>query len=181
MLSWLVSNKDWLLSGIGIAVPLAILGWWLQRRTSSASQSQRGGRNSVNVQVGGNFTIRDTSTAERAVRLGQFSQFRETIYHAAHAYDDHMEEANRCSERGDVDGGKAAILRAARSQGEIITAYTMNRHLFSASAITEIDKELTVAESGGDDALLYLITAIQLINTHSERERASMESDRQNC
>lgn len=39
MLAWIVANKEWLFGGIGVAVPLAIVGWWLQQRSSSASQS----------------------------------------------------------------------------------------------------------------------------------------------
>jgi SPFH domain / Band 7 family len=52
MFAWIVANKEWFLSGIGVTVPLVIVGWWLQQRSSSASQSQHGSRNSVNVQVG---------------------------------------------------------------------------------------------------------------------------------
>jgi hypothetical protein len=177
MLYWILTNKEWFLSGIGIAIPLAILGWWFQRRTSAAFlQSQRGGRNSLNIQVGRNFTIRDTGVAhtEQAVRLGQLSQFRETIYRAALAYDDHMKEVNRCRERSDVEGGKSAMLKAAGSQGEIIRAYKLNRHLFSNKAVTEIEREITAAESGDEDALVHLFNSIQLINTHSDAAHASL-------
>ena len=34
LVHWIVSNKEWLLSGIGIAVPLALLGWWLQSKST---------------------------------------------------------------------------------------------------------------------------------------------------
>lgn len=31
-MEWVLANKEWLLSGIAIAIPLAVIGWWRQSR-----------------------------------------------------------------------------------------------------------------------------------------------------
>lgn len=54
-MEWIVENKDWLFSGIAISVPLALIGWFLSTRRNK--QVQKGGKNSTNIQVGGNFKI----------------------------------------------------------------------------------------------------------------------------
>ena len=61
----------WVFSGLGVAVPLALLGWlasWLARKRQSAGkpgvrQWIRSGDGSVNVQVGNDLTL-----GERVVR-----------------------------------------------------------------------------------------------------------------
>lgn len=58
MFDWIVLNKEWLFSGVAIALPLAIVGWLFSRRAHAAGQRQRSGHNSTNVQVGGNVTIK---------------------------------------------------------------------------------------------------------------------------
>lgn len=54
-MEWIIQNKEWLFSGIAIAVPLSVIGWLLSR--SGKKQIQKGGDNSTNIQVGGNFKI----------------------------------------------------------------------------------------------------------------------------
>ena len=54
-MEWIIENKNWLFSGIAIAVPLAIVGWIISIRRNK--QVQKGGKNSTNIQVGGNFKI----------------------------------------------------------------------------------------------------------------------------
>lgn len=54
-MEWIIENKDWLFSGIAIAVPLAIVGWFIS--THGNKQVQKGGKNSTNIQVGGSFKI----------------------------------------------------------------------------------------------------------------------------
>jgi len=56
-MEWIIENKNWLFSGIAIAVPLAIVGWIIYSRRNK--QVQKGGKNSTNIQVGGNFKIGD--------------------------------------------------------------------------------------------------------------------------
>ena len=58
-MSWIIENKEWLFSGIAISIPVAFLGWILSGRSNR--QIQKGGRNSINIQVGGDVKIqRDT-------------------------------------------------------------------------------------------------------------------------
>ena len=54
-MEWIVQNKEWLFSGIAISIPIAILGWIFFSRGNR--QVQKGGDNSTNIQVGGNFKI----------------------------------------------------------------------------------------------------------------------------
>jgi len=54
-MNWIIENKDWLFSGVAIAVPLAIVGWFIAKR--GHKQVQKGGKNSTNIQVGGSLNI----------------------------------------------------------------------------------------------------------------------------
>ncbi|MFA6310510.1 MAG: hypothetical protein WCV99_21970 [Sterolibacterium sp.] len=54
-MEWIVENKDWLFSGVAIAIPLAIIGWSISGRGNK--QIQKGGDKSTNIQVGGNLKI----------------------------------------------------------------------------------------------------------------------------
>ncbi|ELC9718925.1 hypothetical protein [Vibrio vulnificus] len=56
-MEWIIENKDWLFSGIAIAIPLAVVGWFFA--SNSTKQVQKGGDNSTNIQVGGNFSIKE--------------------------------------------------------------------------------------------------------------------------
>ena len=54
-MDWIIANKNWLFSGVAIAVPLALLGWFIASRKNK--QVQKGGKNSRNIQVGGDLNI----------------------------------------------------------------------------------------------------------------------------
>ena len=54
-MNWIIRNKEWLFSGILVAVPLALFG--ARVIAKRLTQNQRGGDNSVNVQVGGNVDV----------------------------------------------------------------------------------------------------------------------------
>jgi len=54
-MDWIIANKNWLFSGVAIAVPLALLGWFITCRKNK--QVQKGGKNSRNIQVGGDLKI----------------------------------------------------------------------------------------------------------------------------
>ena len=62
---WITENKEWLFSGIAVAVPLAVIGWFLARTKRNAKrasqkrieQTQKSGSGSVNIQVGGNMKV----------------------------------------------------------------------------------------------------------------------------
>jgi hypothetical protein len=48
-MEWIIANKEWLFSGVAVA----IIGWFLSSKGNK--QTQKGGNNSTNIQVGGNF------------------------------------------------------------------------------------------------------------------------------
>lgn len=54
MLEYILHNKEWLFSGLGIA----IVSWFFIRNKTS-QMKQKGGNNSTNIQVGGNLEIKD--------------------------------------------------------------------------------------------------------------------------
>lgn len=56
-MNWIVENKEWLFSGVLIAVPLALLGLFVSNKKSK--QVQKSGSNSNNIQVGGDIHIGD--------------------------------------------------------------------------------------------------------------------------
>lgn len=50
---------EWIFSGVGAAVPLAILSWWLTKRYSTSRQKQQSGSHSHNVQIGGDVRVEE--------------------------------------------------------------------------------------------------------------------------
>lgn len=70
-MSWLESNKEWLFSGVLVAVPLAIVGWLVSKKKRKSSQKnisqkQKSGDHSYNLQVGGNLEFKETSKSNEA-------------------------------------------------------------------------------------------------------------------
>ena len=57
-MEWIINNKEWLFSGIAIAVPITIISWFFT--TKSNTLKQKSGSNSTNIQVGGNITINES-------------------------------------------------------------------------------------------------------------------------
>lgn len=55
-MKWIINNKAWLFSGVLVAVPLAIFGWLLTG-SKRHKQVQKSGKNSVNLQAGGDIKI----------------------------------------------------------------------------------------------------------------------------
>ena len=56
-MEWFIQNKEWLLSGIAVAIPIAIIGWLLNKRSRSVNQKQQSGHRSTNIQIGGDIRI----------------------------------------------------------------------------------------------------------------------------
>lgn len=56
MVDWLIKNKEWFFSGIGVAL-LSWLVAWIFHRKNELGQSQSSGSNSVNLQAGNDINI----------------------------------------------------------------------------------------------------------------------------
>jgi len=56
-MDWIFANKEWLFSGLLVAIPIALVGWVIARRRLHRSQIQKSGDDSVNIQAGGNIEI----------------------------------------------------------------------------------------------------------------------------
>jgi len=63
-MDWIIANKQWLFSGLLVAVPRAIIGWFFSKRRSTLTQRQRGGKGSTNIQVGGDLDVGKRSRDE---------------------------------------------------------------------------------------------------------------------
>lgn len=70
-MDWLLSNKEWLFSGIFVALPLAVLGWLFSKRTSSRSQNQKSGALSTNIQAGGDVNVQVVAPNENPESNGR--------------------------------------------------------------------------------------------------------------
>lgn len=57
MINWIIENKEWIFSGIGVLVISLILNFLFRR--GNAKQIQKGGENSKNYQSSGNMTINE--------------------------------------------------------------------------------------------------------------------------
>ncbi|MFI6617555.1 hypothetical protein [Streptomyces sp. NPDC050528] len=55
-----MSVLAWAFGGVGGAIVVAAVGWFFfDRRSDSAKQSQRSGKNSTNIQAGRDLNVRD--------------------------------------------------------------------------------------------------------------------------
>jgi len=64
MLDWVIQNKAWLFSGIGIAVPLAAISWILIRKVHKQKQIQKGKHNSTFIQAGRDINLGNIKSKE---------------------------------------------------------------------------------------------------------------------
>lgn len=65
-MEWIWANKEWLFSGLLVAIPIAIFGWAFTRRQLHRSQVQKSGDGSINIQAGGNIKFGGSSEDERS-------------------------------------------------------------------------------------------------------------------
>lgn len=56
MLKWILNNKDWIFSGIGVSVIAGLMAW-VARRKNKPTQKQSSGSGSVNIQAGRDIDI----------------------------------------------------------------------------------------------------------------------------
>ena len=60
-ITWISENKSWLFEGLGVAI-ISALAWFIFiRGKPTASQKQKSGNNSINIQANGNIDITKSS------------------------------------------------------------------------------------------------------------------------
>ena len=55
--AWVIDNKQWLFSGIGVTVVALILSFILKKRSASSNQNIRSGDSSINTQAGRDVNV----------------------------------------------------------------------------------------------------------------------------
>jgi hypothetical protein len=55
LIKFILKNSSWLFSGVLIAVPIAIISWFISKRGNT--QKQIGGDSSINLQAGSSINI----------------------------------------------------------------------------------------------------------------------------
>ena len=63
IINWLNSNKEWIFSGIGVAI-ISVVVTLFFKRSHSKKQIQKSGNNSINIQVGDNLNIHTKETKD---------------------------------------------------------------------------------------------------------------------
>ncbi len=58
MIDWIMSNKEWIFSGVGTAFVFFIIGW-ATRGKFERRMNQKSGHSSTNIQVGGDIKTGD--------------------------------------------------------------------------------------------------------------------------
>lgn len=57
MWNWLITNKEWVFSGIGVAVLTVLFSLFKSKRDKRINQKQIAGDGSINIQIGENIKI----------------------------------------------------------------------------------------------------------------------------
>ncbi|ADD03132.1 hypothetical protein Thit_1893 [Thermoanaerobacter italicus Ab9] len=57
MWNWLITNKEWVFSGIGVAVLTVLFSLFKSKRDKRINQKQIAGDGSINIQIGENVKI----------------------------------------------------------------------------------------------------------------------------
>ena len=61
MINWFIENKEWVFSGIGVA----IISWFFIKKHMNQKQVQKSGNNSINIQAGNNLNINTSQLEEK--------------------------------------------------------------------------------------------------------------------
>lgn len=55
-MDWIIENKEWLFSGVGISI-IGLIYYLIVKNKRNKVQKQKAGKNSTNVQAGGDINI----------------------------------------------------------------------------------------------------------------------------
>lgn len=61
---WVIDNKQWLFSGVGLAVVVWVGRLIFKKRSASTTQNIRSGDNSTNIQAGGDINVGTRNTRD---------------------------------------------------------------------------------------------------------------------
>jgi hypothetical protein len=56
-MQWLIDNREWVFSGIGIFIFGLLITYFKNEDKDLIKQKQKSGKNSINIQVGGNVEL----------------------------------------------------------------------------------------------------------------------------
>lgn len=175
---WIASHKEWLFSGVAIAVPLAFVSWLISRKDKT--QSQVAGDNSTNIQVAGDFRLENSVSQAGSGdhrRVSELANFQFEITQDAHAFDKLQQAAVQAGEVGQIEEGRTSFIDSADALQRIVTRYRSNTHLFDVGQRGEIDGLLTKAEAPGDTQFQHLIEAIQAIKSSVDENLAAARAE----
>jgi hypothetical protein len=65
MMDWLWINRQWVFSGVGVAVVAGVIGLFWRRRSTGFVQKERSGSHSTNIQAGRDIHIGGEGRHER--------------------------------------------------------------------------------------------------------------------
>lgn len=57
LIQWIIANKEWVFSGIGLSLLTILIGFFKKKRL--INQSKKNGNNSTNIQAGQNIRIKN--------------------------------------------------------------------------------------------------------------------------
>jgi hypothetical protein len=117
IIGWLSQNKTWVFSGIGVAIPIAAISWWLSRRSASRP-SQRSGAGSQNLQAARDINV-SISTPTPAIPGTQTSVAEPRILvRDARRTRIILDETQQCFVESVPEGNMAALV-AFRNRSEV--------------------------------------------------------------
>ncbi|MCG7630151.1 hypothetical protein MHM88_20285 [Epibacterium sp. MM17-32] len=175
---WIQTNKEWLFSGIAIAVPLAFLGWLVSRKDKT--QSQIAGESSTNIQVAGDFNFETAAKNVGSSNGGRVSELANLQFETkqdAEAFEKLQQAAVQAGEAGKIEAGRASFMESAEALRRIVTRYRSNTHLFDERQRGEIDLHLSKAEAPGDAQIQHLIEGIQAIKSSVDQNLAHARAE----
>ena len=56
-MNWIISNAEWIFSGIGVSILGIILGFFIKKNKENKTQNITSGKNSTNIQGGKNVNV----------------------------------------------------------------------------------------------------------------------------